>query len=353
VHLNALTVREFTALSQADGSLRTWHGRRLLGGDGTKLNLPDTPTLRQAFSVVGNQHGAAGECVQGLALVRYDLLHDLGLAAYLGPLAHEPDVLLQQVWSATQAEDVLVLDRNFADYAFIAWAVAHGRDLIIRCPQSSFGVVNAFWASAETDQVVTLHCSAKGSTRAFVKEHGLPLQVTVRLLKFTLESGETEVLLTTLCDQQRYPRAEFYQVYGWRWRQETYYDRVKNIFELERFSGLSPPAIQQDFHGVLFRATLESTLAQSAQAALNARAQKRGLQITPQVNRAVSYVSLLDHTVDLLANPAVELETVVAELHRLLQTNPKRHPPGRKFARPPRSPSRSLRHQRYRKRLTA
>lgn len=353
MHLNAVTVREFSALSQADGSLRTWHGRRLLGGDGTKLNLPNTPALRQAFSVVSNQHGPAGECVQGLAVVLYDLLHDLGLAAHLGPLAHEPAVLSQQVWSATQATDVLVLDRNFADYAFIAWAVQQQREVIIRCPRQSFGAVNAFWASAATDQVVTLHCSAKRRTRAFVKQHGLPAQVTVRLLKFTLESGETEVLVTTLCDQPRYPRAEFYQVYGWRWRQETYYDRLKNIFELERFSGLSPQAIQQDFHGVLFLATLESTLAQSAQARLDARAQAQGLSRTPQVNRAVSYVALLDHTVDLLANPALELETVVAELHQLLQTNPKRHAPGRKFARPPRSPSRSLRQQRYRKRLTA
>jgi len=44
-------------------------------------------------------------------------------------------------------------------------------------------------------------------------------------LKFTLPTGETEVLLTTLCDQRRYPTAEFYQVYGWRWGNETYYDR--------------------------------------------------------------------------------------------------------------------------------
>lgn len=352
VHLNTCVVEEFTGLAQADGSWRTWHGHRLLGADGTKLNLPDTPALRAAYKVVSNQYGAAGTCVQGLAVVLYDLLNDLGVAAHLGTLAHEPDVLMQHLGAALQAGDVLVLDRNFADYALLAWAVQAGREVVIRCPRQSFGVVNEFWASGATDAVVTLRCARRKTTRAFVKAQGLPEEITVRLLKFTLPTGATEVLVTTLCDPQRYPRAEFYQVYGWRWGQETYYDRLKNIFELERFSGRLPLTIQQDFYGVLFLATLESTLAQSAQSALTARTQTRAAQAQPQINRAVSYVSLLDHTVALLADPQRPLEQVVEELHQLLQTNPKYNAPGRKFDRPARSPSRSLRHQRYRKRLT-
>ena len=353
VHLNDCVVEDFTRLSQADGTWRTWHGHRLLGGDGTKLNLPDMPAMRAAYSVIHNQYGAAGETVQGLAVVVYDLLNDLGVAAHLGQLAHEPDVLAQRFSTATTTDDVFVLDRNFADYAFLAWGVQQGRGLIIRCPRSSFGVVNDFWNSDLTDQVVTLHCSTRKTTRAEVRAQGLPQAVTVRLLKFTLTTGETEVLLTTLCDQQRYPAAEFYDVYGWRWRQETYYDRVKNIFELERFSGLTPLAIAQDLHGVLFLATLESTLAHSAQTALTANTAPRTPRVMPRINRAVSYVSLLDHTVALLADPQRSLEDVVTQLHQLLQTNPKYNAAGRKFERLARSPARSLRHQRYRKRLTS
>lgn len=353
VHLNAGVVEEFTTLAQADQTWQTWRGHRVLGADGTKLNLPDTAELRAAYSVVSNQHGTAGERVQGLAVVLYDLLNEIGLAAHLGPLAHEPKMLLDHLSSLTKANDLLVLDRNFSDYILIAWAVHHLRHLLIRCQSNSFGVVQDFLASAETDRVVTLPCSHRKKTRTMIKALGLPEQVTVRLLKFTLPTGETEVLLTTLCDQQSYPRAEFYQVYGWRWNQETYYDRIKNIFELERFSGQSKLAIEQDFHGVIFLATLESTLAQSAQAALTARAQRRPAKASPQINRAVSYVSLLDHAVALLADPELPLEEVVEQLHRLFQTNPKYNAPGRQFDRPPRSPSRSLQNQRYRKRITS
>lgn len=353
IHLNASVVEEFTALSQRDQTWRTWREHRLLGADGTKLNLPDSADLRSAYNLIGNQHGAAGEGVQALAVVLYDLLNDVGLGAYLGPLAHEPKVLLKRLSALTQANDLLVLDRNFSDYALIAWAVHQQRHLLIRCRSNAFGVVEDFLASTETDQVVTLHCSNRKTTRSDIKTLDLPEQVMVRLLKFTLPSGETEVLLTTLCDQENYPREEFYQVYGKRWNQESYYDRIKNIFEVERFSGLSKLAIEQDFYGVIFLATLESTLAQSAQATLTARAQSRPAKARPQINRAVSYVSLLDHTVALLADPELPLEEVVEELHRLLQTNPKYNASGRQFDRPPRSPSRSLRNQRYRKRITS
>src|SRR5919197_2895757 len=50
VHLNASVIEEFTALSQADQTWQTWRGHRLLGADGTKLNLPDTAELRAAYS---------------------------------------------------------------------------------------------------------------------------------------------------------------------------------------------------------------------------------------------------------------------------------------------------------------
>jgi hypothetical protein len=204
----------------------------------------------------------------------------------------------------------------------------------------------------------------------------------VRLLKFRLPEGQYEVLLTTLVDRQEYKRKEFYEVYGWRWRHESYYDRVKNIFELERFSGTTEQTVRQDFYGILFLASYESALAQSAQEEMDEQQEQKNLlreqkaaattdaategklkgsrssssssPQPPQVNRAVSYVSLLDHTVGLLADAKVEIGDLLDELRMLLLTDPVRHPQKRKFPpRKPRSVARSLRYQKYGKRLTA
>lgn len=349
-HLNQVVVTDFYRAEEARGGVRRWHGRRLLGADGTKLNLPDTPMLRKAFSVHHNQHQ---EYVQATAVVLHDLLNDLGVAASLGPVSGEKRPLLEQLWTATQDDDVLVLDRNFGDYSVVAWAVLTQRDVIIRCRRQSFQVVEEFWQADAVEAWATLPVSQSATTQRFVRTHGLPTQVPVRLLKFTLPSGETEVLLTTLCDPVEFPRAEFYTVYGWRWRDEIYYDRIKNIFEVERFSGESERVIRQDFLGVIFLATLESVLTKQPQAALQTQAAQRATKTAAQVNRAVSYVALLDEAVGLLANERVHPEDALARLRLLFSKNPTRQKAGRKFARPKLKPARKLRYQQYTKRLLA
>jgi hypothetical protein len=65
-----------------DGLVKRWRGHRLVGVDGTFLNLPDTDETRTQFSLQTNQHAGA-ECVQALCCVLYDLCNHLGLALTL------------------------------------------------------------------------------------------------------------------------------------------------------------------------------------------------------------------------------------------------------------------------------
>jgi Transposase DDE domain len=349
-HLNQKVVEDFYRLYEADGTVQRWHGRRLLGADGTKLNLPDTESLRAAFTVHSNQHE---EFVQATAVVLHDLLNDIGLSATIGPVSGEKRPLLEQLWESTCKTDVLVLDRNFGNYSIVAWAAKTGRDVIIRCRRQSFSVVEEFWESDKLEAIVTLTVSQSAETQRYVSEHNLPESVRIRLLKFTLPTGETEVLLTTLCNQRKYRRKEFYLVYGYRWNDETYYDRIKNIFEVERFSGTTEHVIKQDFYGVIFLSTLESVLSKSAQEILSERDEARETDTNAKVNRAVSYVSLVDEAVGLLLDERVHPEDVIERLHQLFQKNPTRHRDGRKFDRPKLKHSRKLRYHRYRKRLLA
>jgi Transposase DDE domain len=348
--LNQIVVEDFYRLYGADGAVKRWRGHRLLGSDGTKINIPDTPSLRAAFTVHSNQHE---EFVQATAVVLHDLLNDIGLQASLGPVSGEKRPLLEQLWEATEESDVLVLDRNFGDYSIVAWAVVSNRDVIIRCRRQSFSVVEEFWQSDKLEAIVTLNVSQSAETQRYVRAHSLPESVPVRLLKFTLPTGETEVLLTTLCDRRQYPRKEFYTVYGWRWGDETYYDRIKNIFEVERFSGESEQIIRQDFFGVIFLSTLESVLTKSAQAVLIERDQAREPETQAKVNRAVSYVSLVDEAVGLLLDERVHPEDALDRLRQLFQKNPTRHRAGRKNERLKLKHSRKLRYHRYKKRLLA
>jgi hypothetical protein len=350
VHLNAVAGEEFYTRYGADNEVVLWHGQRVLGVDGSYLNLPDTEETRREFSVQTNQH-EGGEQVQALASVLYDLRNDIGLSAALGPKQAEKNLLFGTHLAATRAGDVLVGDRAYADYSVLATLVARGCHFVIRFPHQSFTPVNAFWTARAQERVVTLAVTSKA--RAYVAEHHLPTTLRVRLLKVILANGEVEVLGTDLLDAQTYPAAEFKVVYGWRWNHETYHDRLKNIFEIERFSGQSVQTIKQDFYGVIFLATLESILSKPAQAALTAQGEAREGRSVPQVNRAVSYVTVLEHVVPLLADARRSPASTLAAIERLLLTTPTRQRPGRRFPRHKRSAAHRLRFAKYGKRILA
>jgi hypothetical protein len=231
----------------------------------------------------------------------------------------------------------------------MAFEVGQGCDFVIRFKRRGFKVVDEFWQSDEVDKVVESGVSRY--QRAFVRERGLPERLKVRLVKVELEDGEIEVLGTSLLDAAKYTRAELKQVYGWRWGEEVWIGRIKNVFELERFSGKNKLVIEQDFYGVIFLASLESILSKSDESQLQRTCEERGRKYAVQVNHAVSYLTLVDYSVALLLDMSRSVEEVLGELHVLFKTNPAPIRPGRKFPREKRSLSNQLWHYKYKKRL--
>jgi hypothetical protein len=349
-HLNDVVTEDFYRLYGADGEVKRWQGRRLLGIDGSVFNVPDTWETRQWYSVQANQY-PEGERVQALGSVCYDLLNQIALSAGLGKKQAEKQFLLTRHLSVTAVGDVRTLDRAYADYSVMALLQAHQRDFVIRLPRRSFRAVEPFWPSPERERIVTL--TLPRGQRRFVAAQDLAPSLHVRLIKVDLPSGDQEVLATSLLDARAYPRAEIQRLYGLRWGVGTYYDRLKNIFEIERFSGRSVLSIEQDFYGVIFLATFESVLSKEADAELAQESATKQRKYEAHVNRTMSYLALVDHTVALLLDPHVTLDETIATLHSLFKTAPTWSRPGRQVPRNVRSRARQVWFLRYAKRLIA
>ena len=333
-HLNQVVVDKFYTLYAAEGGVKRWQGRRVLGIDGTMINLPDTAETRAHYTRHGNQHGRALR-VQALGSVCYDLLNDLALDATLGQQVAEKESIFTSHLQVTAPGDVLVLDRGYADYGVMAFLFHHQRDFVIRMPRRRAGLIRTFWDGPRQEQVVELVVPERQV--AFVKQHGLGSRLRVRFVKIALADGQLEVVATSLLDAKAVPAAALKTLYGWRWGLETYYDRLKNIFEVERFSGRTVRSIEQDFFGVLFLTTLESVLSKSADEELAQESATAQRKHVARVNHAVSYLALVDHAVALLLDPPGTVEETLATLHFLFKTNPTLRRPGRRFPRHQRS----------------
>ena len=294
-----------------------FHGHRILAIDGSKVILPNTDDMRDAFGAVPIKNkDMEGTYVCGLASVLYDVLNRVALDATLARGdAYEVDEA-QQHLACVEEGDMVICDRGYCSYRMLASVLQTKADFVIRCSSQSFAVAQKMFAGGGLDdRTVTLYPSAQ--CRKQYGDTPYPKSLTVRFVRLTLSTGETEVLVTSLLDTDRYPLSMFKALYWKRWGIETFYGILKHRLGLENFTGISPEAVRQDFHVTVFLSGLESILTEGVDEVL---AQKE-TQHVQQVNKAVSIHAIKYRAFDLFASN-LPIEDVVTELTELFLTSP-------------------------------
>lgn len=322
-----------------------WKGRRLLGIDCSMINLPDTDELRRKYSL--SKNGGEIQRVQAQCSLVYDLLNDITINATLGKQKAEKEYIFDNHDEyISEASDVAVLDMNYADYSVMAYFISKNKYFVIRDRLTH--TFRQVWEFAQDpgrkDEIITLEVT--GKQRGIVRKKGLPRQIRLRLIKVRLNDGRDEILLTNLFDKA-VTTEDFKEVYQKRWNQETYFDRLKNILEVEKFSGFSDQIIKQDFYGTVFLSSLESVMIKDADMELRERSS--GLKYEEKVNRSVSLSTMIDYTVDLFLNEKKTIDEKFEELTVFLLKNPVTVRPHRKYDRKVRTSYLRLRYYKYRK----
>ena len=221
------------------GAYARYAGRRVIAVDGTRLRLPESKELGDAFGRPYNGTDAVSVPCAGLVQ-----LWDVGAQQ---PVAFsltrtdfsERDEALDLLRHLSD-QDILVGDRGYPSWRF--FAALHERDIayIIRCSTRHNKVVRTFMASDAVDAVVSFPQSQKNTD----PQRPVPA-LTVRLVKIQLPDGRTEVLATSL-PHDEHPAEDIAGIYRARWRIETAFREMKVWHALEDFSALFPAGIEQE-----------------------------------------------------------------------------------------------------------
>lgn len=206
------------------GQPKRWRGHRLLGMDSSILRLPNNPELRKAFTPVDVQcqFGATGVgMAQARISVLYDLLNRAGLDARLEPSEQGEVALAMEQLSQAQAGDVVISDRGYAGYRYLAAHQRLGLHFVVRCSAGSFAAAQELFRADQAPRSITVTLRPPADERARMKKEGWPLELTVRFVSLRLSTGELEVLATSLLSQELYPTEDFLELYGRRWGHET------------------------------------------------------------------------------------------------------------------------------------
>jgi len=325
----------------------TWRGRKLWAIDCTRLYLPDNPETRASFSIQTNQIPDS-ETVLGLGSFAYDVLNDLPTDACLEKVQAEKNLLFDHHFEHFTSDIIAIYDRGYADYAVIAENALRGFDFIIRFPTSStYKEVVDFVNSAENDVIISLHASPHYRTQVLAGVY--PEAVQVRLVKFKLPGGETEVLVTSLLDRKQYKISDFKYIYGKRWGVETGFNRFKHDLKVECFSSGKVNSIQQDFHAAVFLQVLEAISSKAQDWLIRAKSIQDGLKHVYHVNKSGAYTMLTGHLVGLFLKDEATMRRHVAAFQEEIRMLKSPFRPGRHAPRKRLTPTRRLNYCQYRK----
>lgn len=238
-----------------------WHNMRLLAVDGTRLVLPNHPTVAEEFGV--HQFGPKADSPRSLAMgsLLYDVLNLITLDSQIAPYASSERDLLMQHLDQVKPGDLLLLDRGYPSFWLLFLMKAKGIEFCVRLKEDWWLKVKDFTESDEKERIVTFTLPKKDRAKLKDFPNMLDTEITCRLIKVELENGEKEVLCTSLTDDKKYLYEEFEQLYHYRWNEEEAYKLLKSRIELEDFSGKTAKAVKQDFHAKVFLMTLCSAYA--------------------------------------------------------------------------------------------
>lgn len=224
----------------------TWRGYRVIAADGSSLRLPDSKEIVNQFG----RHKPNGTLGKMPPLARVSLFVDLCTSmicsARLAPwstgeqsMAQEqlPEVV-NKMRLLKQEHLLFIYDRGYPSLKFIKQHEDLGVDFIFRVQERAYLSLWERVAQGESDFEHLIE-TREGNAR-------------VRVIALALNSGKTEILITSLFDNIAFTSQDMSKMYFLRWHIEECYKRLKVCMEIENFSGIHLEAVLQEFWAHLF-----------------------------------------------------------------------------------------------------
>ena len=266
-------------------SYRTWKGFRVLAIDGSTVQVPDTAEAAGHFGVWNT---AAGKpCAVARISHLVDVGNDIILDALISPKEVGERALAERHMQQVREGDIVLFDRGYPAFWIFARARAQGAHFCARMATGVWNVVDTFLGRGLKERIIRLKPTHHALKEC--KERGLPVRpLKVRLIRIELETGETEVLMTSLVNKEEYPRHTFKELYSLRWGVEEQYKTCKSRLEIENWTGKSIESVYQDFYAKVLTLNLTIAIAQPAKEEIEARSKDKKYPYTLNLTQALS-----------------------------------------------------------------
>jgi hypothetical protein len=308
---------------------QTWYGFNLLAVDGSTLRVPDEKEVTELFGVWNSNKGEK-PCPKARASQMFDVLNKVTIDAIISPKSEGERELAAFHFLKLKSNDLILLDRGYPAFWLFKLAMSWDAQFCARISYKKWKSVKRFYESGKKEQIVKIEPSALSHRKCF--EMGLDKKpIRVRLIRIELESGETEVLITSLTDMKQFPYELFSDLYHLRWPIEEDYKTLKYRLQVENWSGKTVHSVYQDFHAKCFSKNFTAVVATTTVDDIYKKSS--ALKHIHQINFAQALSQMKDTIVLLFNRPAEKVVMLVEKVRKIFIQTTESVRPNRKFPR--------------------
>jgi hypothetical protein len=218
--------------------------------DGTTLSMPDTPENQAAYPQPESQKPGCG-----FPQMRLLALFSLDTGALLerarGQYKTSEVRLFYKFWPRLNPGDILLGDRIFGTYTALAELPARGVDGIFRLNAQRDQDFRRGKRLGPSDRLMTWYKSPQKPAGMSVEQWAqIPAQIVVREVKIKIKEANCRVkeivLVTTLLDRKKWPKAVLAELLRRRWQVELNLDDIKTSLQMDVLSCLTPAMIHRE-----------------------------------------------------------------------------------------------------------
>jgi hypothetical protein len=305
-----------------------WKGHIILGVDGSTVEVPNDKNVIDDWGIYQTRSDGKNICMARVSTI-YDVENNITLQGDIDSFNTSEIEQFKRMFRSfiSPTNSLYVFDRLFASTLSMFELNNKGVDFCYRMKKDWWKLVETFYHSEAKSAIVTLNLPKKYWEEAALL--GIEKKdIQVRLVKVLLDTGEVEILLTSLLDEEIYSNEDMKQLYGMRWGIETFYNQLKSKANLENFSGKSIRAIKQDFYAKLFILNLSATMVRPVEKLLEEKPKKKWIH---KVNMSDALGYMKKKIIDLLF--LGKIKSTILELYELFKQNTIPIRPNRKFPR--------------------
>lgn len=297
-HLNPIVFKEankvfINSFYNESKDAKLYKGYVILGIDGSKYEVPNTPQNREHFGMQKSQHERQP------ARANISTIYDLNNKFYLD-LQLEKYNFSEKTMAKRNIEEVqkiipnkkivVIMDRNYISLEFLLWLNERNIKYVFRLQKTTYKEeINKMKTNDEYINIKHTYPRLQNIRMTYPEEAEKleKLKETkVRITKSLVKEDKELILLSNL-SMEEFNEEEIKELYSTRWNIEGSYDCLKNKLYSESFTGNLPIIIEQDLYAqVLIYNQLQDMINESNEK-LKQQKKKTKLEYKVNENKAV------------------------------------------------------------------